>query len=72
MPNRDSPLARVVRVVRGHSGLGQVAFGEALGVSRATVSYWENGRVLPPVARLDAMADLIQMPLSELLALGER
>jgi transcriptional regulator with XRE-family HTH domain len=38
--------------------LTQPALGRALGVSVPLLSSWENGKVLPPVARLDAYARL--------------
>ena len=55
------------RVRPGKPKIRQSDAARALGVSRATLSYWENGRATPTDADIDAMSKLYKSDRSELL-----
>lgn len=58
--------ARLQRL-RIRKGLSQIDIAAHLGVSAPSISGWEKGRSRPKHARLDALADLLGVSLSELL-----
>jgi DNA-binding XRE family transcriptional regulator len=41
------------------TGLTQAAFGALLGVSKQTISHWENGRYEPNIAQLQAICEAV-------------
>ena len=51
---------------RERSGLGQDDLANALGVSRAMISYWETGKRRPNDRQLAALSSLVQVPVSVL------
>lgn len=60
-------LAERLVNARSRSGYGQEDVANALGVSRAMVSYWEAGRRTPNDRQLAALAQLLQVPVAFLL-----
>lgn len=56
-----------LREARAAAGLTQERAAETLGVSRQTVSNWENGRTYPDIANVVAMSDLYDVSLDRLL-----
>lgn len=58
--------ARLQRL-RIRKGLSQMDIAAHLGVSAPSISGWEKGRSRPKHARLDALADLLGVSLSDLL-----
>jgi len=63
--------AERLAVARARSGYGQEDVGNALGVSRAMVSYWEAGRRTPNDRQLAALAQLLRVPVGFLLGQEE-
>lgn len=61
--------ARLQRL-RVRRGLSQSDLAAAMNVSAPSISGWEKGRARPKEGRIQALADLLQVPLPELL--GER
>jgi Zn-dependent peptidase ImmA (M78 family)/transcriptional regulator with XRE-family HTH domain len=61
------PLAGELVRARGASGLSQDDLANALGVSRAMVSYWEAGKRSPNDRQLAALSQLLRVPISVLL-----
>ena len=53
--------------LRRDAGLTQEALAEKLDVSRQTLAKWESGESVPDVLRCDALADLFNTTLEELL-----
>lgn len=53
--------------LRRGRGLSQEALGEAVGVSRQTVSKWECGQTTPELDKLLALADFFGLTLDELV-----
>ena len=52
--------------------LSQEELAAQLGVSRQSVSKWEQGRSCPDIAILDEIADALGISLFELLGMDER
>jgi Zn-dependent peptidase ImmA (M78 family)/DNA-binding XRE family transcriptional regulator len=61
------PLADELVRARSGSGLGQDDVANALGVSRAMVSFWESGKRAPNDRQLTALAQLLRTPIGVLL-----
>ena len=53
--------------LRREAGLSQEALAEKLGVSRQTLAKWESGESVPDVLRCDALADIFNTTLEDLL-----
>ena len=64
-------IGQKLKQARAAAGLTQEQAAEALGVSRQTVSNWENCRSYPDVAMVLAMSELYRVSLDELLK-GDR
>ncbi len=47
-----------IRLLRESQGMKQEQLGKCLGVSKQTVSNWENGNIMPAVDRLEQMIKL--------------
>jgi Zn-dependent peptidase ImmA (M78 family)/transcriptional regulator with XRE-family HTH domain len=63
--------AERLAAARARSGYGQEDMANALGVSRAMVSYWESGRRKPNDRQLVALAQLLRVPVGFLLGQEE-
>ena len=50
-------------VLRGKSGISQMALAQQLGVSRQAVSRWESGDVTPTMDKLKALAKIYDVSL---------
>ena len=64
-------IGQKLKQARAAAGLTQEQAAGALGVSRQTVSNWENCRSYPDVAMVLAMSELYRVSLDELLK-GDR
>lgn len=64
----DAPLARLIREAREAQNLSQAGAGAKLGVSQTLVSLWETGKRLPPLERFGDIADVLGIPLADLIA----
>lgn len=60
-------IGQKLKQTRLDSGLTQETVAERVGVSRQTVSNWENNRSYPDIASLLALSDLYSLTLDELL-----
>lgn len=56
-----------ITALRRLSGLSQEALAEKLDVSRQTLAKWESGESVPDVLRCDALAELFNVSLDDLL-----
>ncbi len=65
-------LGQTVRRLRQERGLGQAELGEQLGVSKQSVSNWENGNITPPIDVLVRLADYFGVSTDYLLDRGGR
>lgn len=60
-------IGAIIKKARQEKGLTQEAAAESLGVSRQTVSNWENGRTYPDILSVIRMSDLYAVSLDRLL-----
>lgn len=56
-----------IKAARNEAGLTQEQVAEALGVSRQTISNWENGKSYPDIISVIKMSDLYSVSLDHLL-----
>lgn len=56
-----------LKTARVNAGVTQEQIAETIGVSRQTISNWENGRTLPDVMSLIKISDMYQISLDDLL-----
>lgn len=60
-------LGETIHQLRLHNNLSQEALADALGVSRQSVSKWENGNAVPELDKLVKMSALFSISLDELV-----
>ena len=60
-------IGTIIRNTRNAAGLSQEQAAEALGVSRQTISNWENGKSYPDIISVIRMSDLYSVSLDHLL-----
>lgn len=56
-----------LKLRRNELGLTQDQVAEKLGITRQTMSNWENGRSYPDIERIVRLSDIYQLSLDELL-----
>lgn len=67
MKNPKSNIAANLRYLRNQSRLSQEEVAERVGVSRQAVAKWENGDSLPDILNCEALADLYNVSLNDLV-----
>lgn len=67
MKNPKSNIAANLRYLRNISRLSQEEVAERIGVSRQAVAKWENGDSLPDIINCEALADLYNVSLNDLV-----
>ncbi len=60
-------IGKKLREARSEKGMTQEALAERLGVSRQTISSWENNRSYPDIVSLIALSDIYSLSLDGLL-----
>ena len=60
-------LARQIKSLRRRKGLTQNTLSELMNVTPQAVSKWETGRALPDLSRLDELAAVLGVEITELL-----
>lgn len=55
-----------LKELMGVKDISSVSLAEKLGVSKATISYWINGKVFPDPDKLQAIADALDVEVWEL------
>lgn len=65
-------IGQKLKTARAAAGLTQEAVAEALGVSRQTVSNWENSRTYPDIISVIRLSDLYGVSLDALLKEDEK
>jgi len=60
-------IGAIIRNARNNAKLSQEQAAEALGVSRQTISNWENGKSYPDIISVIRMSDLYSVSLDQLL-----
>ena len=61
-----SSFPRILKFLMDHAGLTQMDIAETLGVSKQTVSDWVNGKKFPRVDKMQQLADLFGVLMSDL------
>jgi len=64
-------IGQRIRELRASKGLTLQQVATALGVTRASVSKWEQGHSHPEYSRLDELARLFGVPAAHLLSEGK-
>ncbi|OUN14286.1 helix-turn-helix domain-containing protein [Flavonifractor sp. An91] len=72
MKKQTSFLARNLTVLRQLHKLSQEEVAEAVGVSRQAVAKWESGESAPDIVNCDALAQLYQVSLDNLIHYDDR
>lgn len=67
MKNQNSNIATNLRYLRIQHGLSLEVVAEKIGVSRQSVAKWENGDSLPDILKCEALADLYDVSLNDLV-----
>lgn len=67
-------FAQKLRTIRKQAGMSQEKLAEKLGVSRQAVTKWETDAGIPDIGNLQAISDLFQISIDELLGMekGEK
>lgn len=60
-------IAVNLRTLRAYRGFSQEHVAEQIGVSRQAVAKWENGDSLPDILNCDALAELFEVSLNDLV-----
>ena len=63
--NRQADIPRLVRELRGRTGLTQEKFAARLGVTFPTINRWENGRARPSPLAMQKIEEMLR-------SMGER
>ncbi|NMA85233.1 MAG: helix-turn-helix domain-containing protein [Epulopiscium sp.] len=67
MKNSKKNIANNLSYLRNQLGLSQEEVAERIGVSRQSVAKWENGDSLPDILKCEALADLYDVSLNDLV-----
>ncbi len=67
MNNQKKNIAANLQYLRNHLGLSQEEVAEKIGVSRQSVAKWESGESLPDILKCEALADLYNVSLNDLV-----
>lgn len=67
MNTTKSNIATNLRQLRAHHQLSQEELAERVGVSRQAVAKWERGESLPDILNCEALADLFDVSLNDLV-----
>lgn len=67
MKNHTLCIAQNLSVLRKHHGYSQEDVAEKIGVSRQAVAKWETGETTPDLVNCDALADLYNVSVDDLL-----
>lgn len=65
-------LDQRIRQLRSERGINQKELGDAVGVSKQSVSNWENGNIMPSVDLLIRLADVFGVSTDYLLGRTEK
>lgn len=57
--NQQADIPRIIRELRGRTGLTQEKFAAKLGVTFPTINRWENGRARPSPLAMQKIEELL-------------
>ena len=64
-------VGKSIRALRESKGWSQDVLAEKLGTTKSAVSFWERGETMPRTAKIQKMAQLFDVTVTELLT-GEK
>ena len=67
VPNRAETIGQAIRRARFNVGFTQEDLATATGILRTNISKYENGKRLPSIDEIYAIADACACPISDLL-----
>ncbi|MET8766299.1 helix-turn-helix transcriptional regulator [Streptomyces sp. NPDC004658] len=67
VPRRRQQIGERIRVARKAAGLSQLQLGEHVGRDHKTIHRWEAGTTPPNLTDLLLVADVLGMPLADLV-----
>src|SRR5574337_596191 len=67
VPLEMTTRGTIIRTAREACGLSQQEVADAMRVTAQAVSFWENDKTSPSQKRMRALADLLGIPVSDLL-----
>lgn len=56
-----------LKFIRNSKGMSQNKFADLLGVNQTTIARWESKEIAPSVDNVEIIADILDIPLPELL-----
>ena len=62
-------FCEILKELRINAGIGQVALAQKIGVSKGTISLWENGLREPTMSNLIALSEFFGLSIDELVGL---
>lgn len=65
-------LGAKVKTAREESRMSQLQVGVALGVSDKTISGYESDRIVPPIDKIQKIADLLKKPVGYFLGIDTK
>lgn len=61
-------VGKFLKDLRMEQNLTQEQLGEKIGVTNKTISRWENGNYMPPIENLQALSELYNISINEILS----
>ena len=65
--NSENIIGKSIRDNRIEQGLSQQKLAELVGITHASISYWENGVNIPNVQDIWKIADVLNLTIDELV-----
>ena len=63
----EKTIGKTIKETRIEQGLSQQALANLIGVTHASISYWENGVNIPNVLDVWKIADVLNISIDELI-----
>ncbi len=63
----ENKFKKILKLLRTDKGIGQVELAKAIGVSKGTISFWENGLWEPTMLSLIALSKFFDVSIDYLV-----
>ncbi|EDK34018.1 helix-turn-helix domain-containing protein [Clostridium kluyveri] len=64
-------VGKNIRNIRIQKNITQEELAEITGIEQSIISRYENGIIIPPIPKLEAISKALEVPISKLLELEE-
>lgn len=64
-------IGRNIRNIRIQKNITQEELSEITGIKQSIISRYENEAIIPPIPKLEAISQALEVPISKLLELDE-